>query len=278
MYSVKEIFYTLQGEGAQTGRAAVFCRFAGCNLWSGREEDRAAAVCRFCDTDFVGTAGQSGGKFASAEELAEAIAACWPLGKATAPDVSGGLSVELSQVPKCEGPGAPSVVAGSEKTTAGPSTPVAAATSAQDDSGFNVDVSGLSKVDDSGGQKFVVCTGGEPLLQLDVALIEALHARGFEIAVETNGTCAAPAGLDWVCVSPKAGADLKQTSGDELKLVFPQQGIEPEQFAGLSFRYFFLQPMDGPDRERNTELAVHYCLEHTRWRVSLQTHKLLGIA
>jgi 7-carboxy-7-deazaguanine synthase len=209
-YAVKEIFYTLQGEGAQTGRAAVFCRFAGCNLWSGREQDRASAICKFCDTDFADTKGPGGGKFASAETLAEAVAKTWP---ATA----------------------------------------------------------------ANGKRFVVCTGGEPLLQLDTNLIEALHARGFEIAVETNGTVAAPAGLDWICVSPKAGTTLKQTTGDELKLVYPQQGAEPEKFAALAFRNFFLQPMDGPVREANTRLALDYCMQHPQWRVSLQTHKLLGI-
>jgi 7-carboxy-7-deazaguanine synthase len=210
MYAVKEIFYTLQGEGAQTGRAAVFCRFAGCNLWSGREQDRASAICKFCDTDFADTNGPGGGKFASAEDLARAVEQKWP--------------------------GEP-----------------------------------------RGGSRFVVCTGGEPLLQLDGALIDALHERGFEIAVETNGTCIAPAGLDWICVSPKAGTELRQTTGDELKVVFPQPGAEPERFAGLAFRHFFLQPMDGPERERNTELALRYCLEHPQWRLSLQTHKLLGI-
>jgi 7-carboxy-7-deazaguanine synthase (Cx14CxxC type) len=209
-YAVKEIFYTLQGEGAQTGRAAVFCRFAGCNLWSGHEADRANAICQFCDTDFADTHGPGGGKFATAEELAEAVAHTWP------------------ETPR-------------------------------------------------GGKRFVVCTGGEPLLQLDAALIEALHARGFEIAVETNGTVAAPAGLDWICVSPKAGAPLKQQTGHELKLVFPQAGAEPEQFAGLAFRHFFVQPMDGPRREENTRLAVEYCLGHPQWRVSLQTHKIVGI-
>ncbi len=208
MYAVKEIFYTLQGEGAQTGRAAVFCRFAGCNLWSGREADRASAICKFCDTDFADTNGPGGGKFATAELLADAVASKWT---------------------------------------------------------------------HRGGRRYVVCTGGEPLLQLDEALIAALHARGFEIAVETNGTCVAPAGLDWICVSPKAGAELRQKSGDELKLVFPQAGAEPEKFAALAFRNFFLQPMDGPDRERNTQLALRYCLEHPQWRISLQTHKLLGI-
>jgi 7-carboxy-7-deazaguanine synthase (Cx14CxxC type) len=209
-YAVKEIFYTLQGEGAQTGRAAVFCRFAGCNLWSGREEDRAAAICGFCDTDFVGVDGQGGGKFRTAEALAAAIEEKWP-------------------------------------------------------------------IDSAGGKRFVVCTGGEPLLQLDGGLIEALHARCFEIAVETNGTVAAPAGLDWVCVSPKAGTEPIQRSGDELKLVFPQPGADPEDFIGLAFRHFFLQPMDGPGREANTRLALRYCLDHPQWRLSLQTHKLLGI-
>jgi 7-carboxy-7-deazaguanine synthase len=210
MYAVKEIFYTLQGEGAQTGRAAVFCRFAGCNLWSGREVDRANAICQFCDTDFADTNGPGGGKFASAAELAAAIAEKWP--------------------------------------RAG-----------------------------SGGKRFVVCTGGEPLLQLDATLIDALHTLGFEIAVETNGTVAAPAGLDWICVSPKAGAVLVQQTGDELKLVYPQQGAEPERFASLAFRHFFLQPMDGPQREANTQAALRYCLDHPQWRMSLQTHKLLGI-
>jgi 7-carboxy-7-deazaguanine synthase (Cx14CxxC type) len=209
-YSVKEIYYTLQGEGANTGRAAVFCRFAGCNLWSGREADRARAVCQFCDTDFVGADGPGGGCFDNAEELARRIAACWP----------------------------------------------ASAT---------------------GGTPLVVCTGGEPLLQIDAPLIEALHARGFEIAVETNGTLPAPAGLDWITVSPKSGAELRQKSGGELKLVFPQAGAAPEQFARLDFKCFFLQPMDGPQRDANTKLALHYCLQHPQWRVSLQTHKLLGI-
>jgi len=209
-YTVKEIFYTLQGEGAQAGRAAVFCRFAGCNLWSGREADRAAAVCRFCDTDFLGADGAGGGRFDSTEELATAIEQKWP---------------------------------------------------------------GDSKL----GQRFVVCTGGEPLLQLDTKLISALRVRGFEIAVETNGTIAAPDGLDWLCVSPKAGAGLVQRSGDELKLVYPQAGADPEAFEMLSFRHFFLQPMDGPSREANTELALRYCLDHPQWRLSLQTHKILGI-
>jgi 7-carboxy-7-deazaguanine synthase (Cx14CxxC type) len=214
-YAVKEIFYTLQGEGAQTGRAAVFCRFAGCNLWSGNEVDRAEAVCKFCDTDFVGVAGKGGGRFEAAEELAEAIGQKWP------------------------------------------------ADSGQPSSGL--------------GKRFVVCTGGEPLLQLDAKLIAALHGRDFEIAVESNGTIAAPKGLDWLCVSPKAGAELKQRSGDELKLVFPQLGVDPAKFEALAFRHFFMQPMDGPSREAYTELALRYCLDHPQWRLSLQTHKILGI-
>ena len=209
-YAVKEIFYTLQGEGAQAGRAAVFCRFAGCNLWSGQERDRATAICQFCDTDFADVNGPGGGKFETAERLAAAIEEKWPEG------------------------------------------------------------SGV-------GTRFVVCTGGEPLLQLDAKLIDALHARGFEIAVESNGTIEAPEGIDWLCVSPKAGALLVQESGDELKLVFPQTGFNPEDLAGLAFRHFFLQPMDGPDRATNTELALRYCMEHPQWRLSLQTHKIIGI-
>jgi len=208
-YAAKEIFYTLQGEGAQAGRAAVFCRFAGCNLWSGRESDRASAICRFCDTDFVDVNGPGGGRFSTPEDLAEAVAQKWP--------------------------------------------------------------------ESSSGRRFVVCTGGEPLLQLDLPLINALHARGFEIAVETNGTIAAPPGIDWICVSPKIGSTLVQKSGDELKLVFPQIGGDPRQFEELGFRHFLIQPMDGPDREVNTHLAVRYCLEHPKWRLSLQTHKMLGI-
>lgn len=211
MYTVKEIYYTLQGEGAHTGRPAVFCRFAGCNLWSGREADRADAVCRFCDTEFVGTDGPGGGRFTSARSLADAVAAAWPTGAA------------------------------------------------------------------EGARRFVVCTGGEPLLQLDAAAVDALHAAGFEVAVETNGTHPAPSGLDWICVSPKAEARLVLTEGDELKLVFPQAGGEPERYMDLGFRHFFLQPMDGPDRWRNTELALQYCLQHPEWRLSLQTHKMLGL-
>jgi 7-carboxy-7-deazaguanine synthase (Cx14CxxC type) len=207
-YAVKEIFYTLQGEGAHVGRAAVFCRFTGCNLWSGREEDRADAVCRFCDTEFVGTDGTGGGRFADAAALADAIAACWP----------------------------------------------------------------------GGGAPFVVCTGGEPLLQLDDALIAALHARGFAVAVETNGTIApAPAGIDWLCVSPKAGAPLKLTRGDELKLVMPQPEFDLATLEQLDFARFSLQPMDGPDVAENTRRTIALCLSHPRWRLSFQTHKHLGI-
>jgi 7-carboxy-7-deazaguanine synthase len=208
-YAVKEIFYTLQGEGANTGRAAVFCRFAGCNLWTGRERDRAEAVCQFCDTDFVGTDGPGGGSFRTAEALAGAVSAAWP--------------------------------------------------------------------DTESDKRFVVCTGGEPLLQLDEHLLEALHAAGFEVAIETNGTLQPVGGIDWLCVSPKAGSDLVVRSGDEIKLVFPQEGAEPERFERLDFRHFFLQPMDGPERQANTEAALRYCLAHPRWRLSLQTHKLLGI-
>ncbi len=206
-YAVKEMFYTLQGEGARAGRPAVFVRFAGCNLWSGREEDRGVATCQFCDTQFVGTDGDGGGKFERAEALADAAAALWP----------------------------------------------------------------------GGGAAYVVCTGGEPLLQLDAPLIEALHARVFEIAIESNGTLPALAGIDWICISPKAGADLVQRSGDELKLVFPQTGAAPELYQNLDFKHFFLQPMDGPARAANTEAAIAYCLAHPRWRLSLQTHKLLGL-
>src|ERR1035437_1403908 len=208
-YAVKEIFYTLQGEGAQAGRAAVFCRFSGCNRWSGREADRSTAVCRFCDTDFVGVDGPGGGKFQSAGTLAAAVAGKWP---ATGQ-----------------------------------------------------------------GKRFVVCTVGEPLLQLDADLIRALHALDFEVAVETNGTVEAPPGVDWLCVSPKAGANFVQRSGDELKLVYPQSGVDPGDFEGLSFKHFFLQPMDGLDRAAHTELAVRFCLDHPKWRLSLQTHKFLGI-
>lgn len=208
-YSVKEIYVTLQGEGAQTGMRAVFCRFAGCNLWSGREADRAIAICRFCDTDFVGTDGPGGGKFADAAALAAAIADAW-----------------------------------------GPEP----------------------------AHRLVVMTGGEPLLQLDAPLIEALHAQAFRVAVETNGTVAAPRGLDWICVSPKAGAETVQRSGDELKLVFPQPGLMPGEVEDWRFSHYFLQPMDGPDRAANTAAAIDWCLAHPRWRLSLQTHKWTGIA
>jgi 7-carboxy-7-deazaguanine synthase (Cx14CxxC type) len=208
-YTVKEIFYTLQGEGAHAGRPAVFCRFAGCNLWSGREADRADAICNFCDTDFIGTDGPGGGRFATAVELAAAVKAAWPA--------------------------------------------------------------------DGGGTPYVVCTGGEPLLQLDAAAVGALHAAGFEVAVETNGTQPAPPGLDWICVSPKAGAPLHLTSGNELKLVYPQSGADPDAFVGLDFRHRFLQPMDGPQRRENTAAAAAYCLSHPAWRLSLQVHKLIGL-
>ena len=210
-YKVKEIFYTLQGEGAQAGRPAVFLRFAGCNLWSGREADRSQAICRFCDTDFLGTDGPGGGRFATADALARRVAGYWP---------------------------------GAAEPT---------------------------------GHPLVVCTGGEPLLQLDIPLIEALHRAGFEIAIETNGTLPVPPAIDWVCVSPKAGADLLVTRGDELKLVFPQEGGDPLRYGSLAFRHFFLQPMDGPERIPNTQAAVQYCLAHPQWRLSLQTHKLVGI-
>ena len=204
-YAIKEIFYTLQGEGANTGRPAVFCRFTGCNLWSGREAHRADAICTFCDTDFVGTDGPGGGHFTDAESLASHI-----------------------------------------ETIAGPA-------------------------------RFVVCTGGEPLLQLDAPLIDALHARGFKIAIETNGTIPVPDGIDWVCMSPKADAELVVTRGDELKLIYPQARGEPERYTGLDFTHFFLQPMDGPDRDVNTRAAIDYCLAHPQWRLSVQTHKYLGI-
>lgn len=209
-YSVREIYYTLQGEGAQTGRPAVFCRFAGCNLWSGREKHRSTAICQFCDTDFVGIGGSGGGKFKAAAALARAVSNQWPRECATF-------------------------------------------------------------------RRFVVCTGGEPLLQLDGALVAALHAEGFEVAVETNGTRLAPTGLDWTCVSPKAGTELVLTRGNELKLVFPQDGADPELFDDLEFEHFFLQPMDGFQQARNTGLAINYCLLHPKWRLSIQTHKLIGI-
>jgi 7-carboxy-7-deazaguanine synthase len=208
VYTVKEIFYTLQGEGVHAGRPAVFCRFSGCNLWTGREADRGSATCTFCDTDFVGV-GPDGGRFATPEALAEAVADRWPAG--------------------------------------------------------------------AGGRPYVVCTGGEPLLQLDAAAVDAFHRRGFEVAVETNGTQAVPAGIDWVCVSPKADAPLAVTGGDELKLVYPQELAPPERFAGMGFRHFLLQPMDGPALAANTAAAVAYCLAHPGWRLSLQTHKVTGV-
>lgn len=208
-YSVREIFYTLQGEGAQSGRPAVFCRFSGCNLWSGREKDRPDAACRFCDTEFVGTDGENGGKYENSHGLAEKIAALWP---------------------------DPAVLT-----------------------------------------RYVVFTGGEPLLQLDLPLIDAMHARGFEIAIETNGTIAAHDGIDWICVSPKAGVPLVQDWGDELKVVIPQTGQNLADYESLSFDHFYLQPMDGPEREKNTALAIETCLGHPRWKLSLQTHKYLQI-
>lgn len=207
-YTVKELFLTLQGEGGQTGMRAVFLRFAGCNLWSGREADRATAICTFCDTDFVGTNGPGGGRFSTAEALAQAVASCWG---------------------------------------------------------------------ETRDHRLVVCTGGEPLLQLDAPLIAALKAQGFRIAVETNGTLAAPPGLDWICVSPKADAPLAQTHGSELKLVYPQARAMPDRFEALDFEHFFLQPMDGPARDENIQAAIRYCLQHPRWRLSLQTHKLTGL-
>jgi 7-carboxy-7-deazaguanine synthase len=249
-YTVKEIFYTLQGEGARTGRAAVFCRFAGCNLWSGREEDRARAVCQFCDTDFIGT-GPDGGKFSGATELADAIDRCW-----------GGHVESLKGVAR-------------QSSRARRDNQTTKSSTARKSRGAGKAREERNRTETP---KYVVCTGGEPLLQLDEALIDALHARGFEVAVETNGTKAAPAALDWICVSPKAGAPFVQTSGSELKLVFPQVGAPPEAFAELAFKHFFLQPMDdGPATARNTELAIDYCLRHPSWRLSIQTHKLLGL-
>ncbi len=210
-YTVKEIFYTLQGEGANVGRPAVFCRFTGCNLWTGLEQDRLTAICQFCDTDFIGVNGPGGGRFATCDDLANAVAAQW------------------HAVAAC------------------------------------------------GARPFVVCTGGEPLFQLDAELVRALHERGFEVAIETNGTRLPPPGIDWICVSPKAHTELVLRSGDELKLIFPQEAAVPERYETLAFQHFLLQPMDGPERLRNTRLAIDYCLAHPRWRLSLQTHKYLGI-
>lgn len=209
MYSVKEVFYSLQGEGAQSGRPAIFCRFSGCNLWSGREQDRASSVCRFCDTDFIGTDGQNGGKFASPEALVAHLLSLWP--------------------------------------------------------------------SNSGVSPYVICTGGEPALQLDQALVDALHAQGVEIAIETNGTRPLPEGLDWICVSPKADSDVIIQQGDELKLVYPQVEIQPEQCQHWSFKHFYLQPMDSPERQAHLQACVNYCLAHPQWKLSLQTHKILGI-
>ncbi len=208
-YKIKEIYYTLQGEGAQTGRPAVFCRFTGCNLWSGREEDRHKAICQFCDTDFWGMDGENGGRY-TAEELAEKVGSLWPASLTT-------------------------------------------------------------------GKPYVVCTGGEPLLQLDEPLIAAFHSKALEVAVETNGTIAAPQGLDWICMSPKANTEIVLTKGHELKLVYPQKGAEPEKYEHLDFDQFFLQPMDSPEQERNIQLTMEYCLNNPKWRLSLQTHKILAI-
>ncbi len=213
IYSVKEIFYTLQGEGGQAGRAAVFCRFSGCNLWTGREQDRSKAICQFCDTDFVGTDGPGGGRFSTAADLARAVAQTWEAART--------------------GPGA--------------------------------------------GRPLVVCTGGEPLLQLDAEAVEALHAEGFEIAIETNGTKLPPKGIDWICVSPKVGSELILTYGQEIKLVYPQPGAEPEKFADMKFEHFFLQPMDSPQQAQNTQDVIAYCLAHPQWRLSVQTHKVVGL-
>jgi 7-carboxy-7-deazaguanine synthase len=257
MYSVKEIYTTLQGEGAQTGRAAVFLRFAGCNLWSGLERDRAGAVCRFCDTDFVGTDGPGGAKFADAGALAGAAKAAWDACVVSSPS---------PHPSPARGEGAPRRAPSLASEIAPCSTvPSPLAGEGQDEGGRHL------------ARPYIVCTGGEPLLQLDEPLIAALHARGFEIAIETNGTLAAPPGIDWICVSPKAGAPLLQTSGDELKLVFPQEGADPPRFEQLDFRHFFLQPMDGPSQRANIDAAARYCLEHPRWRLSLQTHKLIGL-
>jgi 7-carboxy-7-deazaguanine synthase (Cx14CxxC type) len=209
-YTVKEVYYTLQGEGAHTGRAAVFCRFAGCNLWSGREQDRATAICRFCDTDFIGSNGPGGGKFADPDVLADHLLNCW-------------------------------------------------------------------ESEAQGGSPYVVFTGGEPLLQLDIPLIQACHARHLEIAIESNGTLVAPPGIDWICISPKGRAPLKQRQGNEIKLVYPQSDCAPEDFENLHFEQFYLQPMDGPAQQANTQAAIAYCRQHPRWRLSLQTHKLIGI-
>ena len=273
-YSVKEIIYTLQGEGAQSGRAAVFCRFAGCNLWTGHEADRGEAVCRFCDTDFVGTDGPNGGEFTSADELADAIARQWrPVDTESTHEVSGTSAI----VPLSAQRGTSSPLMGKGRSRSEESVDVRppAPSLPHEEGGGNEGArrGQIPRVP----RPLVVCTGGEPLLQMDGPLIDALHAGGFEIAIETNGTLPLPDGIDWVCVSPKAGSTLRVTAGDELKLIYPQPGAEPEQFEQLDFRHFFLQPMDGPDVARNTRLAVEYCLAHPRWRISLQTHKILGI-
>ena len=273
MYTVKEIYTTLQGEGAHTGRAAVFLRFAGCNLWSGLEPGRAGAACQFCDTDFVGTDGPGGGKFAEARALADAVAQCWHRAVGSPP----------SPCPSPRwGEGTPEMLSQrTEEAAAGSLSPSAPACGCGSESGRLASASLLGEGWGEGVlapvRPYVVCTGGEPLLQLDEPLIEELHACGFEIAIETNGTQPAPPGIDWICVSPKANAPLVLTSGDELKLVFPQDGAEPARFERLDFRHFFLQPMDGPSVRANIEAAARYCLAHPRWRLSLQTHKLIGL-
>jgi 7-carboxy-7-deazaguanine synthase (Cx14CxxC type) len=263
MYSVKEIYYTLQGEGEHTGRAAVFLRFAGCNLWSGREADRPSAICQFCDTDFVGVDGSGGGKFNNAKALAAAAAARWPCCAKPSPPSEAKRGLPVSAHDNAD----QNWIAGSRQAT----------TSLWDMTAQSSLAPVASIAPQYKARPYVVCTGGEPLLQLDAALIEALHARGFEVAVETNGTIAAPPGLDWICVSPKAGAALAQTWGSELKLVYPQPGAEPERFTALDFGHFFLQPMDGPNQKANIEAAADYCLANPRWRLSLQTHKMIGL-
>ena len=264
MYSVKEIYATLQGEGAQTGRAAVFLRFAGCNLWTGLERDRESAVCQFCDTDFIGADGPGGGKFADANALADAVALAW--------DAMVSDAGEESLPSPCPSPHGRGGEHGSRQRPLSDGERDRLSGTRSSFNGESRDRRRLPKI-----QPYVVCTGGEPLLQLDPQLIDALHRRNFEIAIETNGTKAAPPGLDWICVSPKAAAALVLTSGSELKLVYPQPLARPEQFEHLDFRHFFLQPMDGPDQSANIAAAARYCLSHPQWRLSLQTHKLIGL-
>ena len=344
-YAVKELFYTLQGEGGNTGRAAVFCRFTGCNLWTGRAEDRARAICQFCDTDFVGTDGTGGGRFATAAELAAAAKSVWEangersaarpenvmgIGKQSAlrPESASGIAEQSALGSKSElgigkqsalrpesasgiaeqsALGSKSELGIGEQSALGPESVIGIGeqSAVRPESGLGIGEqsaarpASVTKLNEqsvtrhapamdavepsSSVRPLVVCTGGEPLLQLDAPLIAAFHAVGFEVAIETNGTLELPADsapegrIDWVCVSPKAGAPLRLSSGDELKLIFPQPGAEPERYAHLPFQRFFLQPMDGPARAENTSLAVRYCLLHPQWRLSLQTHKLLGI-